>query len=360
MGLLASYRRYLGLLWLAVLAVPLAVQALQPTATSSGEEARILSAAPAWPRAARDWFALPRQADRFLADHFGLRTEMVRAHARLRYAADLPSDLRVIIGRDNWLFLNGDGTIEQATGKLLRETEIARFADRAAALRAQLAGKGARLLVAIPPNGATINRARLPAWAAEAPPLTEYDLMMRALSARGVDAVDLRAPLLAAGPPVYRRTDTHWNKFGALVGYNAAVGALGKPGWTIDPARVLRGFVPVEGGDLARLLALSGDLTDEDADIDLTPYGAQPVTVGPFETQFESGGDLIESGRDGPSVLVIGDSFTRGFWQDYFALHARRYVWMHHEQCGFKPSAVDAAEPDIVILAPTERQMFCH
>ena len=43
--------------------------------------------------------------------------------------------LRVTIGRDNWLFLNGDGTIEQATGKLLRVAEIARFADRAAALR---------------------------------------------------------------------------------------------------------------------------------------------------------------------------------------------------------------------------------
>ena len=90
------------------------------------------------------------------------------------------------------------------------------------------------------------------------------------------------------------------------------------------------------------------------------PYGAQPLEVGPFETQFESGGDLIETRREGPAVLVIGDSFTRGFWQDYFALHASRYMWMHHEQCGFKDSVVAAAKPDIVILAPTERQMFCH
>ena len=360
MGLLASYRRYWCLLWLAVLAVPFAVQMLQPVATASEEEARILSAAPAWPRTMRDWLVLPRALDRFFGDHFGLRTEMVRAHARLRYAADLPGDLRVIIGRDNWLFLNGDGTIEQATGKLLREPEIARFADRAAMLRDKLVATGTRLLVAIPPNGPTINRARLPAWAAEAPNITEYDLMMGALGRRGVDAVDLRTPLLAAGPPVYRRTDTHWNKFGALVGYNAVVGTLGKGDWIIDPARVLRGFVPVGGGDLARLLALSRDLADEDADIDLAPYGAQPLEIGPFETQFESGGDLIETTRDGPTVLVIGDSFTRGFWQDYFALHAKRYMWMHHEQCGFKDGVIAAAKPDIVILAPTERQMLCH
>ena len=360
MGLLARYRRYWCLLCLALLAVPLAVQLLQPAAPASQEEARVLSAAPAWPQTARGWLALPRQFDRFLGDHFGLRTELVRAHARLRYAADLPSDLRVIIGRENWLFLNGDGTIEQATGKVLREAEIARFADRAAALRARFAADGARLLVAIPPNGSTINRTRLPAWAAETPPVTEYDLMMRALGVRGVDAVDLRPPLLAAGPPVYRRTDTHWNRFGALVGYNAVAGALGRSDWIIDPVRVLRGFVPVAGGDLARLLALSKDLNDEDAEIDLAPYGAQPVAVRSFETQFESGGDLIETAHDGPTIAVIGDSFTRGFWQDYFGLHAKRYVWLHHEQCGFKESVIEALKPDIVILAPVERQMFCH
>ena len=361
MGLLARHRRPWGIVLIAAFAVPLALQAMQPEEAVSEGEARMLTPAPDWPRTPPQWLALPRVLDRFLADHFGLRGELVRAHGRLRYAVDLPSDLRVIIGRDNWLFLNGDGTIEQSTGKVLRETRIAAFADKAAALHAHLAAKGAQLVVAIPPNGSTVNRARLPAWAGEAPAVTEYDLMMRALGQRGVTAVDLRTALTgSAGRPTYRRTDTHWNKFGALVAYNAVVGALGKNEWTIDPARVLRGFVPVAGGDLARLLALSADLADEDADIDLAPYGAQPLEVGRFETQFESGGDLLETGRDGPSVLVIGDSFTRGFWQDFFALHVQRYIWMHHEQCGFKHSVIEAAKPDIVILAPTERQMFCH
>jgi hypothetical protein len=359
MGLLARYRRYWGLELLAALTVPLAVQTMQPVAMSSDEEARILSPAPAFPRELREWIALPREVDRFLGDHFGLRGELVRAHGRLRYAVDLPSDLRVLIGRDNYLFLNGDGTIEQATGQLLREARIATFSDRAAALRARLETKGARFLVAIPPNATTVNRARLPAWAADAPAVTEYDLMMRALSVRGVDVVDLRPVLREAGAPTYRRTDTHWNKFGALVAYNAVVAAAGRPEWIIDPARVLRGFVSVGGGDLARLLAMSADVTDEDADIDLTPYGAPPAAASAINTQFESGGDLVDTGRAGPSVVVIGDSFTREFWQDYFALHAGRYVWMHHEQCGFRQSVVEAQAPAIVILAPVERQMFC-
>jgi alginate O-acetyltransferase complex protein AlgJ len=361
MGLLARHRRLLGLLLIAALAVPAALQALQPVEVASDGEARMLAPAPSWPRTGEDWLALPRRIDRFLSDHFGLRTEMVRLHGRLRYAVDLPSDLRVVIGRDKWLFLAGDATIDQATGAVLRTDRIATFADRAAALRAHLATRGATLLVAIPPNGPTVNREKLPAWVGAAPAVTEYDLMLRALAARGVPAVDLRAPLLRAKAmgPIYRRTDTHWNKFGALTAYNATVRAAGRPDWIIDPARVLRGFETVEGGDLARLLAVADAISDEEARIDLSAYGALPPSAVPFDTQFESGGDLVETGRVGPAVVVIGDSFTRGYWQDYFALNAGRYAWMHHELCGFKLSVFDGLAPQLVILAPAERQMFC-
>lgn len=121
---------------------------------------------------------------------------------------------------------------------------------------------------------------------------------------------------------------------------------------------MLRGFTRIEGGDLARLLAVASDVTDEEAVIDLGSYGLPPPAT-PIETQFESGGDLVETGRTGPTVVVVGDSFTRAFWQDYFALRAGRYVWMHHEQCAFKLSVIDAYAPQLVILAPVERQTLC-
>jgi alginate O-acetyltransferase complex protein AlgJ len=361
LGLLARYRRPWFLVGLGLLALPMAVQMTELREAVSEEEARMLGPAPALPRSLAEWRALPRDVDRYVADHFGLRTPLIRAHGALRYAVMLPTDLRVVIGRDKWLFLNGDGTLEQATGQLLRKPAIAKFADRAADLQRRMQAKNTRFLVAIPPNGSTINRFRLPAWAAHTPAVSEYDLMMQALASRGVAAVDLRSPLLAANSanPAYRRTDTHWNRLGALVAYNAVVEALREPGWVIDPDRVLRGFEPVPGGDLARLLAVSADVTDEDARIDLSSYDPRPFSISSIDMQFESGGDLIETGRAGPTVLVIGDSFTRGFWQDYFSLHAGKYIWMHHELCSFAISVVESYAPDIVILAPAERQMFC-
>ena len=333
---------------------------MQQAEVASGEEARMLAPAPDVPRTASDWLGLPRKIDRYLADHFGLRSDLLQAHGLLRYAMKVPSDLSVIIGRDNWLFLNNDQTIEQSTGKLLRAAQVEAFADKAAHLRAHLATRGARLIVAVVPNGSTINRARLPAWAGEAPAVTEYDLMLRALAARGVDAVDLRAPLTAANAthPTYRRTDTHWNKLGALIGYNAVVRAVGKSDWAFDPVRAFKGFVPIAGGDLARLLAVGASVNDEEAEIDLGAYGPPPPEAVTLATQFESGGDLVERGH-GPTVAVVGDSFTRGYWQDYFARRAGRYIWMHHELCGFRYSTLDEHAPELVVLAPAERQMFC-
>jgi hypothetical protein len=120
-GLLARYRRYWFLIGLCLLAVPMLIQHTELQAVVSEDEARTLSPAPALPHSLAQWNALPRELDRFVADHFGLRTQLVRAHAALRYAVVLPTDLRVLIGRDGWLFLNGDGTIEQATGQVLRE-----------------------------------------------------------------------------------------------------------------------------------------------------------------------------------------------------------------------------------------------
>ena len=267
----------------------------------------------------------------------------------------------MIYGRDGRLFFNGDAMLEQSLGLLHRDADIAQFADFAAALSAQYRVRGVRFLVAIPPNSATIERQFVPMWFKPAPE-TEYDLMMRALEQRNVPHVDLRVPLGAVNErqPVYLRTDTHWNKLGALLAYNEAAAALGKPDWIIEPNRVFHGFEPAEGGDLARMLGAPDRIRDEEARIDLTPYRPVALTTRALDTRkAETGGNVTETGRAGPSVVVLGDSFTEHAWRDYFGLHAGRFAWIHHELCDFVPAVVEAQKPDIVILAPTERVMFC-
>ena len=362
MTLGARYQRNWIIAVVALLATPMLVHLCGPRATVSKAEARMLAQAPGIPETLDQWRRYPRALDRFLADHFGLRDLLVRLNGRLRYAMASPTDLRVVYGREKWLFFNGDGMLQQSMGLLQRSRDIERFADFAASYRKRLARSKIAFLVAIPPNSATIVRDRLPAWAAAKPATSEYDLMLSALTARNVPSVDLRPALLQANAadPAYLRTDTHWTRRGALFGYNAAVAALGRSDWAIDPDRVVRGHATVPGGDLARMVGVSADISDDDADIDLSAYAPRPMDITNIDTQQrETGGSATATGRDGPTVVILGDSFTEHYWRDYFALHVGRYVWIHHELCGFKPAIVDAFKPDAVILAPTERFMFC-
>ena len=361
MGLLAGYRRFWFAIALAFLAAPMIVQAVQPRTIMSEREQRALEPPPTWPQSLKDIGAWPRTADKFLADHFGLREILVRANAILRYAVVSPTDLRVLYGRDRQLYFDGDAMMTQSMGLVLRHDEIEKFAAFAKQLHAKFRGTNTQFLVTIAPNSATIARKTLPAWAKARQLPIEYDLMLSALARHNVPALDLRPTLSAAQKtnPIYRRTDTHWNNLGALTAYNAVVAAIGKPGWVIEPEKVFRGFEPVVGGDLARMLGVSADVPDTQAAIDLSAYAPPKLVVTPLDTGSWGGGDVVETGRPGPTVLVLGDSFTRTFWQDYFGLHAGRYVWLHGELCNFRHDLVDRYRPDIVVFAPTERFMFC-
>lgn len=345
---------------LAVLALPMLLQALTPRQTISTREARTLAPPPAWPRSLAQWSGLPKKIEAFVTDHFGLRETLVRSNAVLRYALVSPTDLRVLYGRDRALFFNGDGMLEQSLGLMQRDADIGRFANFAAALHAQYRARGVGFLVAIPPNSTSVVRDTVPRWFKPQPP-TEYDMMLPVLAARGVPAVDLRAVLIAAAErhPLFRRADTHWNRLGALLAYNAVVAALGKPDWSIDPQRVFRGFEKTRGGDLARMLGAPDDIDDQDARIDLSAYRPPKLTERKLDTRRETGGNVTDSDRPGPRVVVLGDSSTEHAWRDYFGLHVSRLVWIHHELCDFVPEVVAAQTPDIVILAPTERFMFC-
>jgi hypothetical protein len=361
MGLLAAYRRSWFLIVVGLLTLPMIGEALRPMQAVSESEARGLAPLPAVPRTVADWRLLPVALDSFLRDHFGFRDTLTRLHGLWRIAIGMPSRQDVVIGREGHLFLNVDDAIAQSLGRLVRRGDIARAADRMAQLAERLQARGTRLIVAPPPNAETIEQAALPTWAGAPSTPTEYDLMLTALAARGINAVDLRPALFAERRrhPVYYKTDTHWNLLGALIGHNAVVDALGHADWRIAPERVVRGFATIPGGDAARMLNIARDVSDRDAEIDLSSYAPMPGRMTMLDAHLPDGAFAIEMPRAGPTIVVIGDSFARAFWSDYFALHAARYVWLRYERCAFSDDLVESFSPDVVIVAPTERYMTC-
>ena len=70
---------------------------------------------------------------------------------------------------------------------------------------------------------------------------------------------------------------------------------------------------------------------------------------------------MITTGKPGPTILVVGDSFTASFFPPLLAQHVGRAIWVHYnnEGCSFDWSLVDKYHPDEVWWAPVERALLC-
>jgi alginate O-acetyltransferase complex protein AlgJ len=244
--------------------------------------------------------------------------------------------------------------LRQSAGALRRDDQVAATADFAAEMKAALAARKISLLVASPPNSATIYEDWLPGWARNYHRLTEYDLFLSALAARGVKAIDLRSPLrdAKAHDQVFRRYDTHWTPRGALVAFNA-IAAVAHSGWKVDASAALSPPREVKGGDLASMLGILDDVSEPIEGLSLPNGRRDQLSPGPSGTFSEA------VGRPGPTIMVIGDSFTQDFFAPMILQHAAKVVWLNHLRCGFDWKWIDQFRPNEVWWMPTERYLTC-
>ena len=356
MAMLLGWRRYFAIVAFLLLATPLIVGLVRPDGPAAVlKEGRSLAPAPRMPGSSAAWIALPKKVDDYLRDHFGLRQALITAHRELTKPMLGFGNDSVLVGRDGRMFYLGDSAVRQSAGLLVRDRGVADTLDFLAAMNDDLKRRGIRFLVASPPNAATVYQSDLPDWAQASGRRTEYDLFVEGLAEKGVKTVDLRPVMAAAKPegPIYYRHDSHWTPRGALAAFNAIVEGDGHPDWRLDQASVLTPLSVRKGGDLARMLGVQDSVTETVEGLKLPVGEKQPLTAIPWEDYVES------SGRPGPTVMIIGDSFTTIEFAIMLLQHVGRVVWIDHQHCRFDPKVIDRFHPDEVWWMPNERFFIC-
>ncbi len=355
--MLHRYRRWFAALSFLLLAMPLVWGMVRPDSPELVfKEGRRLAPAPAEPKSLTDWLALPGQIDAFLKDRFGLRHAMIRLHKDLTHAVFFKANPYILIGRDGRMFYQGDEMVRQSAGRVLRDRRVAASAAMLVAMRDALAERGIGFLVTVPPNSSTIYPDDLPAWAQNDGRKTEYDLLFADLAAHGVKTVDLRPVMKAARSEgeVYLMYDAHWTARGALAGFNAVVEADGHPDWRLDPATAIGPPARRKGGDVARILGVQDDVSEEAETLTISEIGAdRALSKGAMPDH------VVTTGKPGPTIMVIGDSFTAGLFPLMLSQHVGRAIWIHHHRCDFNWKWIDKFHPDELWWAPTERFLLC-
>lgn len=260
-------------------------------------------------------------------DRFGFRDLLVQTGAEISvYGLATSSQSSVLLGRDGWMFLAGDGALVSYRGlRPLPDAASRRIVNVFARRAAWLAERDIHYVLVVVPNKHSIYPEHLPQDLPEPRVPSRLDQLLAGLSRRGVVAVDLRPELLAAkqSERIYYPLDAHWNPAGAFVGYRALAKPLRQwfPDWRpLERSEFETRERPVDG-DVASLPRMLGLPLDPDWRATVLVPGAEreplrAVTpegepfAGPVHGGVGSTFGSLRVGTTGPRTFVLRDSFA--------------------------------------------------
>jgi hypothetical protein len=245
--------------------------------------------------------------ERYFVDNFGFRPYLIRWNSILKLkllnVSPVPG---VMLGKESWLFYNsevlGDGnTVNDFRGTIpLKATELVKLQRRLEANQRTFARRNIVYLVAIAPNKNTIYSEYLPDNIRKFRDTTRLDQLVGHMREHSpVKILDLREALFKAKNqyPVYWKTDSHWNSYGAYIGYvqimrqlSAHLPAL--PIVPIEEGRVIIERSPT-GGDLAQMLFLQDAWAEENNATFRLDKGHSKPQMGTLIFRHDSFGDAL-------------------------------------------------------------------
>ena len=295
------------------------------------DENRALAAPPTratplalWPRAAERWFA----------DHFGLRPLLITLKTEIDYRLFGTSD-RVLVGSDGQLFYRSVVNVQEpAVERMLAAREDALLRNIGAfGAAAERAGIHVVLMLNLMSDRFHPNR--LPLAAAPRPAQPRIEGFYRHLqSLPGVDFLDSAAILrrTLAQRPVFHRTDFHWNEPAAFEVARALVDRISTAEgrapsvWTHELAIETR---PYAGG-IARFMPLLSPPVEQALFVRQTWHWPAGYAEATYQGIFHEVTHADPDPRLLPPIVLLGDSFldavmASGFAASFQATYRKRW-----------------------------------
>jgi len=257
--------RYILVIFCLALITPSLGQWLNINSSVSLTENRKLAAKPefAW-----SWPVLKKFPARYKVyynDNFTFRSLLVQANFLLRYGIlGVSTSDQVVAGREGWLFHTGFKEMEDCRGiNRLNDDQLRTWALTFILKRDWLAQQGIRYLLVIPPNKCTVYPEHLPDGYARVRGSWLDDFMAYLRTNTNLEVIDLREILIKHKQQhqVYFRMDTHWNDYGAFLGYKELIRPVAAWFPTITPFEFSDFSITVQkrSGDLMGMMVIFHD-----------------------------------------------------------------------------------------------------
>lgn len=314
--------------------------------------------------------------ENWLNDNIGFRKEFIKANLYIQYNLLKTSPVsRVEVGKDGWFFYTYDDITLIPRGKYpLDDNKLRKIKDGQESIKEYLNKQNIEYILLLPPSKPSIYPEKIKTGnfiVRETP----VDIIEKYLLQNSkVNVLNLKPYLLEAKKDnqVYFKTDTHWNYYGAYVGYSALINYINNIGF-MDSEAVSVNLVPDEfRGEFSTMM---GDINVLPAEeiyyTEIIKPNAIKETEGEiinklnnikdtYGMTFSSLYRYTNPNGNGKKVLVFGDSmlnawnFTELLAENFSELtHIGTYQSQLTQQ--LKQPIIDIVEPDLVIMELVER-----
>lgn len=303
----------------------------------------------------------PGRFEQFFNDRFGFRQQLVFLNSWLRVTLLGASPLdKVVVGKNGWLYYADERAM--ASDPLIPGLlELWRVALEAK--RAWLADQGIEYVFMVVPDKHSVYPEFLPYNHRHYGTAPNLDLLIDHLKQKStVQVLDIRPQLRAAksSAPVYYRTDTHWNRFGAAVASEVLLRRLSLriPSIAPQPIAALKiKTSPTKGRDMAAMLLLQNLMTDVEVEPGM-PVGTAQLVI----DEEAAANDLLisvstNSKKGLAKAVVFHDSFFN-LMKPYFTEHFSRVVMVGGKNLDrFEPDIIARERPQVVVEEIVERYL---
>lgn len=307
--------------------------------------------------------------EKYYNDHFGFRKTLLRwEHKWKRSLFRESSVTEAMIGRDGWLYLARGGMVDNMLGNITyTEQQLQDWRQVFQTRRDWCAQRGITYQLVIAAEKHSVYPEHLPTWIPANRKTDQIGQLVAYLKTNStVPVLDLREPLLRAKETaqMFHVTDTHWNDYGAFIGYQSLITTLSSQRPDLNPLP-LNAFEQRHsqqpGGDLAVMLGQEQSLreTNHIAFIPKPPLQiiSTQVDTNLFLAGRAAGAGLSVSDNTAATgkTILFHDSFALAL-QPFLAQHFNRviYVWQHD----WDIRLLEQQKPDVVIDEVAERAFY--
>ena len=357
----------IGCLFLAILALPLinTDNRLNLDSTVHLDEKRKLADEPRFDGSLTSLARFPRAFEDFYNDHFGFRNTLVRINSLTQIVVfrESPS-ADVVIGNSGWLYYAGNGSTNDHRGLLpLSDEQLRLGKQHLENRRDQITSMGAKYVFVVVPNKQTIYPEYLPLTASTIEGPTRMDQFLEyMLQHSDFQPIDLRPNLIGAKSPrpLYFKTDSHWNPYGAYNGYSTVAARLSTLFSTVratPPTQITIAHAGDCCHDLATLAGADGFFPPEPFNVLQSTSSRAKQT--PLTIEGMADAVLTETEDPSlPSAVVVCDSFCDAYLRELLAENFRQAVFVRPKTVDYDPTAlVMRYHPDLVITEVIERHL---